>query len=136
MNISTNMLSLSAFTTIRMKMVSLPTVLMKFQWTGPFSAKARKTFTIALQHTNCILGLYWGKLSICTTMRCSRTGVYTSGTYQKWRKNSKLEQGINIRTIYIYSNLLELKWPQVNENWLAILTIKLNIYCCSYQNKA
>lgn len=53
---------------------------MQLQRMGPFSARARNKRTMALQHTSCILGLYWGKLSICMTTRCSRTGECTSGT--------------------------------------------------------
>lgn len=59
-----------------------PTVLIKLHRTEPLPARAKKTFTMDLQHADCILTLYCGKLSICTTTRRSSTGVYTSGIYK------------------------------------------------------
>lgn len=56
-----------------------PTVLIKLQRMGPFPERDRNTFIIDLQQTGCIFSLYCGKLLICSTTRCSRTGVYTSG---------------------------------------------------------
>lgn len=58
----------------------LPTVLIKLHKTGPFPERDRNTFIIDLQQTSCIFSVYCGKLLICSTTRCSRTGVYTSGT--------------------------------------------------------
>lgn len=66
----------------------LPTELMKLHSTGPLEAMATSTFRIDLQHAVCLLSLYWGKWSICTTRRRSSRGVYTSGIW-KWGTQSR-----------------------------------------------
>lgn len=78
-------------------MVNIPTELIKPHSTGPLEAMARNTLSIDLQHAFCILSLYWGKLSSCTTRRRSRTGVYTSGI---WEKKGKVNCRFEDRRYY------------------------------------
>lgn len=84
-------------------MVNIPTELIKPHSTGPLEAMARSTLSIELQHAFCILSLYWGKLSSCTTRRRSRTGVYTSGIWKKWKINRR--DWRQLRDIALYSNV-------------------------------
>lgn len=88
-------------------MVNIPTELIKPHSTGPLEAMARNTLSIDLQHAFCILSLYWGKLSSCTTRRRSRTGVYTSGIWGK-KRESKLQ--IWRQEILLYNNVYYNKW--------------------------
>lgn len=62
-------------------MINVPTELIKLHRTGPLEAMATSTLRMDLQQAVCILSLYWGKLSICTTRRRSSSGVYTSGIW-------------------------------------------------------
>ena len=82
-------------------MIDIPTELMKVHRTGPLEAMATSTLRMDLQHAVCILSLYWGKLSICTTRRRSSRGVYTSGIWeQAHRADVEIRQSVGDKCIH------------------------------------